>query len=82
MTIIDEAIGHELAAWRGRLGLTQGAAAAYLGVNVRTYEGWELRRHAPSTGAALRLAMKRIEAEIKAERARKQKERRRVIRHS
>ena len=82
MTLIDSKIGGELAAWRARLGFTQAEAAERLGINLRTYEGWEIGRHAPSTGEVLRIAMKRIEAFELAEQARKKKERRRVVHHS
>lgn len=82
MTIIDRKIGTDLRLWRLRLQLTQHEAAERLGIKLRTYEAWEVGRHAPSAGEALRIAMKRIEDIEAAERAQKKKERRRVIHHS
>jgi DNA-binding transcriptional regulator YiaG len=73
MTLIDEDIRDDLKAWRARVGLTQSEAAARLGVNLRTYEAWEMGRHSPSTADVVRLAMGAIEDAIVAEKRRQRR---------
>jgi DNA-binding transcriptional regulator YiaG len=40
-------LSEQLEAWRQRLGMTQKAAAAHLGVSVRTLENWSQGRCTP-----------------------------------
>lgn len=47
---------HIIKAWRAELGLSQSRAAALLGVNLRTYQGWENGRPFPYP-EILRLAL-------------------------
>ena len=55
----------ELKAWRRRKGLTQKEAAAHLGVEWRTYEGWEHGRFEPKHVGLIRRA---LDAEARASR--------------
>lgn len=53
--------GFELKAWRQALGLSQGAAAAALGVSILTYRLWEWGKKTPGHARMVGLACRRIE---------------------
>ena len=55
----------DLKSWRAALGLTQGAAAAALGVSRRTYEGWEAGRTPTEQPSLLELACRAVALEKK-----------------
>lgn len=45
-----------LKAWRKREGLTQAEAAKYFGVNIATYQRWEIGLSKPSTISAQKMS--------------------------
>jgi DNA-binding transcriptional regulator YiaG len=52
-------LSEQLEAWRKRLGMTQKAAAAHLGVSVRTLENWSQGRCTPK-GFALKSLIEKM----------------------
>jgi transcriptional regulator with XRE-family HTH domain len=52
-------LSEQLEAWRKRLGMTQKAAAAHLGVSVRTLENWSQGRCSPK-GFALKSLIEKM----------------------
>lgn len=57
--------GKELSDWRKRAGLTQRAAAQWLGVSQRTYENWEQNTRRMRHPVAVRRIMLQVDAKVR-----------------